>query len=98
LVFTKTTLKCYILVHYTTSKYNILYNIMSPKIRKSISFPPELITLIERKAGRLGFDLQEYVRMVLAQDVQDELKNTPPSAQKPAMPTPVKKDIPLSCS
>lgn len=45
------------------------------KVRKLITFPNNLIELVEMKAAQLGFDFAEYVRMILANDVKSELEH-----------------------
>lgn len=42
-----------------------------------MTFPVQLVKLVEQRGKRLGFNFNEYVRHVLALDIRRELKEIP---------------------
>lgn len=47
------------------------------RVQKLITFSPNLYTLVERKAEKLGISFTEYVRMLAVFDIKEQVEDLP---------------------
>ncbi len=51
------------------------------KVRKIMTFPKQMVDILETKAERLGYDFNDYVYFKLAQEAENELDMNMPVYQ-----------------
>lgn len=47
------------------------------RIQKLITFSPNLYTLVEKKAEKLGVSFPEYIRMLAVSDIKEQVEEFP---------------------
>lgn len=47
------------------------------RVQKLITFSPNLFTLVERKAEKLGISFTEYIRMLAVSDIKEQVEELP---------------------
>ena len=47
------------------------------RVQKLITFSPNLYTLVEKKAERLGVSFPEYIRMLAVSDIKEQVEELP---------------------
>lgn len=50
---------------------------MQNRVQKLITFSPNLYTLVERKAEKLGISFTEYIRMLAVYDIKEQVEEIP---------------------
>jgi Holliday junction resolvase len=47
------------------------------RVQKLITFSPNLYTIVERKAEKIGISFPEYIRMLAVSDIKEEVEELP---------------------
>ena len=47
------------------------------RVQKLITFSPNLYTLVEKKAERLGVSFPEYIRILAVSDIKEQVEDLP---------------------
>jgi len=50
---------------------------MQNRVQKLITFSPNLYTLVEKKAERLGVSFPEYIRILAVSDIKEQVEELP---------------------
>jgi len=50
---------------------------MQNRVQKLITFSPNLYTLVEKKAERLGVSFPEYIRILAVSDIKEQVEEVP---------------------
>jgi len=50
---------------------------MQNRVQKLITFSPNLYTLVERKAEKLGVSFPEYIRILAVSDIKEQVEELP---------------------